>query len=95
MSPHGTPGADIYRWVGHIAEQLGVDPDLVDVEGVLDLAREVAAGVGRPAVPLTSFIAGCAVGAGFLTTEGGRVAFSDVADQVAEQARAWSPEGPA
>jgi hypothetical protein len=95
MSPHGTPGADIYRWVGHIADELGVDPDLVDVEGVLDLAREVAAGVGRPAVPLTSFIAGCAVGAGVLTTDGGRAAFSEVAARVAEQARAWSPEGPA
>ena len=91
MSPHGAPGADIYRWVGAVAEELGVDPDVIDVEGVLDLAREVAAGVGRPAVPLTSFLAGCAVGA----RAGGRATFDDVAAQVTELARSWSPEDPA
>ena len=90
MSPHGAPGADIYRWVEALAEDLGLDPDVVDVEAVLDLAREAAAGVGRPAVPLTAFLVGCAVGA----RGGGRQTFDAVAAQVTDSARAWSPEGP-
>lgn len=93
MSPHGTPGADIYRWVGVLAAELGVDADLIDVEGVLDVAREVAAGVGRPAVPLSSFLAGCAVGARAAAGAGPHP-FDDVAARVTELARGWSPDGP-
>jgi len=90
VSPHGAPGADIYRWVAMLVEELGVGPDVIDVEAVLDLAREAAAGVGRPAVPLTSFLVGCAVGA----RGGGRATFDEVAEHVMVLAREWSPEGP-
>ena len=61
-----------------------------DVEAVLDLAREAAAGVGRPAVPLTSFLVGCVVGA----RGGGRTTYDEVAERVMVLAREWSPEGP-
>jgi hypothetical protein len=90
MSPHEAPGAEIYRWVDSLAEELGVEPGAVDVEAVLDLAREAAAGVGRPAVPLTAYLVGCAVGA----RGGDRQTFDAVAALVTAKARAWSPEGP-
>ncbi|MGH1526576.1 DUF6457 domain-containing protein [Leifsonia sp. L25] len=35
-----------------------------DVAAVLDLARDAAHGIARPAAPLTTFIAGIAVGRG-------------------------------
>ncbi len=91
MSPHGPPGADVHRWVARLTDELGLEPGVVDVEAVLDLARETAAGVGRPAVPLTAFLVGAAVGA----RGGGRDAFDEVATRVTELAQAWSPEGPA
>lgn len=91
MSAHEPVGDDLHRWVAMLTRELGVAPDTVEVQSVLDLAREAASGVGRPAVPLTAFLVGCAVGA----RGGGRPAFDDVAARVAELARAWSPDGPA
>lgn len=61
---HVPAGSDLQRWVATLVEDLGVDPDAVDIDVLLDLARDVAHGVGRPAVPLTSFLVGYAVGAG-------------------------------
>lgn len=90
MSPHGKPGADIYRWVSELVEALPVDPDAIEVDAVLDLARETAAEVGRPAVPLTAYLVGCAVGA----RGGGFTTFEDVAAEVLELMRGWSPDGP-
>lgn len=91
MSAHEPVGDDLHRWVATLVAELDVAPDTVEVQSVLDLAREAAAGVGRPAVPLTAFLVGCAVGA----RGGGRAAFDEVAAQVTGLARAWSPEGPA
>jgi hypothetical protein len=41
-----------------------VDPAAVDTKLVLDLARDVAHGVDRPAAPLTAYLLGVAVGQG-------------------------------
>ena len=79
-------GSDLYRWVALLVEELGIDPDVVDVEAVLDLAREAADGVARPAVPLTAYLVGCAVGA----SGGDRAAFDATAARVTELARGWS-----
>lgn len=50
------------EWVARVADELGVEiPDSV---AVLDLARDVAHGVARPAAPLTCLLVGLAVGAG-------------------------------
>ncbi|GAA4047751.1 DUF6457 domain-containing protein [Agromyces indicus] len=51
-------------WVAEAAELLGIDPAVVPVGTVLDLARRVAHGVARPAAPVTTFLLGLAVGAG-------------------------------
>ncbi len=50
-------------WVAAVTAELGVMSD-VDVKQVLDLARDVAHAVERPAAPLTTWIAGMAVAAG-------------------------------
>ncbi|HEX9356009.1 MAG TPA: DUF6457 domain-containing protein [Streptosporangiaceae bacterium] len=43
---------------------MGLDPASLDTKLVLDLARDVAHGVARPAAPLTAYLLGVAVGQG-------------------------------
>jgi hypothetical protein len=49
-------------WTAAVCAELAVDQP--DTMLILDLAREVAHGVARPAAPLTTYLAGVAVGAG-------------------------------
>jgi hypothetical protein len=51
-------------WTAHACQELGLDPGTLDRDTVLDLARDVAHGVARPAAPLTAFLLGVAVGRG-------------------------------
>jgi hypothetical protein len=77
-------------WVAELCTALGLDPSVVDRGALLDLARDAAHGVARPAAPLTTFVAGLAAG-----THGGSA--TDVADAVAVAQRvlAARPEPPA
>lgn len=66
-SPTGDPagpsapgGTDLTAWVDRVRADL--DLPEVDVTGVLDLARDVAHGVARPAAPLTTLLVGLAAG---------------------------------
>jgi Domain of unknown function (DUF6457) len=52
------------QWTAAVCADLGLEPAIVDMKQVLDLAREVAHGVDRPAAPLTAYIVGVAVGRG-------------------------------
>ena len=52
------------EWTAQVCAALGLDPALVDRDTVLDLARDVAHGVARPAAPLTAYLFGLAVGSG-------------------------------
>jgi len=54
--------ATLDDWIAAVRAELGVDP--VDTGLVLDLARDVAHGVARPAAPLTAYLLGVAVGRG-------------------------------
>lgn len=49
-------------WVRELSAALDVDPAATDVQLVLDLARDAAHGVARPAAPLTTFLVGLAAG---------------------------------
>jgi hypothetical protein len=49
-------------WLATVTDEL--DVELVDSALVLDLARDVAHGVARPAAPLTAYLLGLAVGRG-------------------------------
>jgi hypothetical protein len=52
------------RWVLAVCANLGLDPASADVRTVLDVAREVAHVVDRPAAPVTAYLLGMAVGRG-------------------------------
>lgn len=75
--------SDLEEWYAAVARQLDV-PDAVGWERapvvVLDLARDVAHGVERPAAPLTSFLLGVAVG----RADDARGSLDDLADRVKE-----------
>ncbi len=49
-------------WVAELAAELGVDPAALDRDLVLDVARDAAHGIARPAAPLTTFLVGLAAG---------------------------------
>jgi hypothetical protein len=54
----------IDEWIAVACTALGLSPDRVDRALILDLAREAAHGVSRPAAPITTYLAGLAVGGG-------------------------------
>jgi hypothetical protein len=58
------PATPLDAWVRALAAELGVDAGVVDVAGLLDVARDAAHGVARPATPLTTFLLGYAVATG-------------------------------
>ena len=76
---------ELHQWVSQLVEEVHIDPDAVDVEGLLDLAREVAHQVLRPAVPVTTFILGYALG----SSGGDRAHLEVLVHQVHELTRAW------
>src|SRR3954462_13213610 len=49
-------------WVTKLSQDLGVKPDDVAISEILDLARDAAAAVARPAAPITTFIVGYTAG---------------------------------
>jgi hypothetical protein len=52
------------EWTAAVCADLGLDPGSADTRTVLDLTRDVAQGVARPAAPLTAYLLGVAVGRG-------------------------------
>ncbi|MFF5205457.1 DUF6457 domain-containing protein [Streptosporangium sp. NPDC000396] len=52
------------EWTALVCRELGIDPAKVDRDALLDLTKEVAHGVTRPAAPLTAYLLGLAQGAG-------------------------------
>lgn len=60
MSPEQR--ADIDAWLAQVLPALDLPPSSVDENVVLDLARDAAHGVARPAAPLTTFLLGLAAG---------------------------------
>ncbi|SNQ49025.1 Molybdopterin-guanine dinucleotide biosynthesis protein A [Frankia canadensis] len=56
------PGGVLDRWVAEVCAELGLDSSALDVTDLLDLTREVAHGVARPAAPLTAFLVGLGAG---------------------------------
>lgn len=54
---------DLSAWVEGLAEALGVEGE-VPIDDLLNLTREAAHGVTRPAGPLTTYLVGRAVAQG-------------------------------
>lgn len=49
-------------WTAQACRALDLDPQTLDRDLVLDMTRDVAHGVARPAAPLTAFLVGLAAG---------------------------------
>lgn len=59
---------ELEQWVTTARDELGLS-DPVDLELLLDVARDVAHGVERRAAPVTTFLLGMAVGRGATPSE--------------------------
>ncbi|MEV0846123.1 NTP transferase domain-containing protein [Streptomyces sp. NPDC049954] len=75
------------EWISAVKAELGIDLD-VDLHVVLDLARDAAHGVDRPAAPLTTFLVGYAAG----RAQGGPEEVAALAHKAAELANRWAAE---
>jgi hypothetical protein len=51
-------------WTEAVCAELGIDPSATATRAVLDVTRDVAHQVARPAAPLTAYLLGIAVGRG-------------------------------
>ncbi|MFP1625941.1 NTP transferase domain-containing protein [Streptomyces sp. 5K101] len=75
------------EWITAVKDELGVELD-VDTRVLLDLARDAAHGVARPAAPLTTFLVGYAAA----RAGGGPEAVADAARKAVALAARWAEE---
>ncbi|MFJ3420997.1 NTP transferase domain-containing protein [Streptomyces sp. NPDC086082] len=75
------------EWISAVKDELGIDLD-VDTGILLDLARDAAHGVARPAAPLTTFLVGYAAAQG----RGGPEAVAEASRKAAALALRWADE---
>ncbi|MGW7380375.1 NTP transferase domain-containing protein [Streptomyces sp. NPDC054794] len=78
------------EWISAVKDELGIDLD-VDTGVLLDLARDAAHGVARPAAPLTTFLVGYAAALG----KGGPEAVAEAAAKATALALRWEEENAA
>lgn len=57
-----TRTAVLEQWVVALSAELGLPDGLVPIETLLDVARDAAHSIARPAAPLTTFLVGYAAG---------------------------------
>jgi molybdopterin-guanine dinucleotide biosynthesis protein A len=81
-------GGVLGRWVVDVCAELGLDAAGIDVTDLLDLTRDVAHGVARPAAPLTAFLVGLAAGRDAAAPASGGTAPGPAADAYAAAVRA-------
>lgn len=84
----GDHGAVLDEWMAAVKTELGIELD-VDTRVLLDLARDAAHGVARPAAPLTTFLVGYAAA----LTGGGPDAVRTAAAKAAALAQSWAEDG--
>jgi molybdopterin-guanine dinucleotide biosynthesis protein A len=78
------------EWISAAKDELGIDLD-VDTGLLLDLARDAAHGVARPAAPLTTFLVGYAAA----RAGGGPEAVAEAARKAVALAARWAEESTA
>ncbi|WP_175477207.1 DUF6457 domain-containing protein [Ruania alba] len=79
----------IQEWVRHACTELGVDPELVDLRALLDMTRDVAHHVDRPAAPVTAYLVGLAVAS---RASASPETVRDVVSRAGDLARNWEKE---
>ncbi|KRV47384.1 molybdopterin-guanine dinucleotide biosynthesis protein MobA [Wenjunlia vitaminophila] len=74
-------------WIAQVKSELGIELE-VDTAVLLDLARDAAHGVARPAAPLTTFLVGYAAG----RAGGDPQAVAEAARKAQSLALAWAEQ---
>ena len=73
-------------WSAALAQELGIDQaSLGHTSALLDVARDAAHAVARPAAPLTTFLVGWAVGTGATSLEDALAAVERLASRWTEE----------
>ncbi|MFG3656562.1 DUF6457 domain-containing protein [Streptomyces sp. NPDC047706] len=80
-------GLVLDEWISAVKDELGIDLD-VDTGVLLDLARDAAHGVARPAAPLTTFLVGYAAA----RAGGGPEAVAEASRKATALALRWAEE---
>ncbi|WP_174843016.1 DUF6457 domain-containing protein [Cryobacterium sp. Hz7] len=84
------PPEALAEWLVALAAALGLDPADIPVGTLLDVARDVAHNVARPAAPLSTFLVGLAA-----ARNGGTPAAIEAASALATRlALTWPPDQP-
>lgn len=86
QSTHLPPEA-LDAWLAAAADELGLDAAAVDIATILDVARDVAHDVARPAAPLTTFLVGVAYGRDDAADP---ARLRELADRITARASAWT-----
>ncbi|MCK0116208.1 DUF6457 domain-containing protein [Isoptericola sp. S6320L] len=82
--------AVLARWVEAVEAELELPAGSIDVDEVLDLARDAAHHVARPAAPVTTYLVGYARG---LAASSGRPTPDEaVAARTSRLALGWQPD---
>ncbi|MGW1009677.1 DUF6457 domain-containing protein [Streptomyces termitum] len=84
-------GAVLDEWITAVKTELGIDLD-VDTGVLLDLARDAAHGVARPAAPLTTFLVGYAAAKAAEDGTAPAEAVAEAARKAAALAQRWAAE---
>jgi len=85
-----TAPAQLESWMAALSKELGIDFDDVDVQGLLDVARDAAHSVTRPAAPLATFLVGYAAA----QNGGGADAVAEASRKASALALSWTEEMP-
>lgn len=88
QSNHLPPEA-LDAWLAVAAAELDIAPDTVRIGAILDVARDVAHDVARPAAPLSTFLLGVAYGR---AGEADPARLQSLADQLTARAAAWKTD---
>jgi hypothetical protein len=87
-TPDPLPPEALDVWLSALATKLDLAPDDIPVGLLLDVARDVAHSVARPAAPLSTFLVGLAA-----ARNGGTQAdIADAAALASELALGWTPQ---
>ena len=88
------PPEALDEWLVALSAELGVDPALVPTSAVLDVARDVAHGVARPAAPLSTFLVGLVAAQRAAAGEDLTAALHDAARRTNDLAGRWADRAP-
>lgn len=89
-SPRHLPPEALNEWLAAAAAELDLEAREISIGALLNLARDVAHDVARPAAPLTTFLLGIAVGRASDDPE----AFTRLAARLSERAARWDADHP-